>query len=179
MRHSPDAFFASAPAAFETPSPASLMTPAYLPPLRPFYNRVASVMWHVPWYSINGQIRLTEDIGVSRATISRLVRGRSMPGYLLMQDVTRALQTRLGRPLDLRELFSTDGTYPTPSVCTLVGCQGCLPRLCYNEKTDCLHPQYEQMRPGQWEASVQVGAIPPTKRGGEIVVRPMGVKPSV
>ena len=70
--------------------------------------------------------------GVSRSTISRLLRGRINPSFRLAQAVTAALEKHLRRPLDLRELLSPDGTYPTASGCALAGCRGCMPEEAYD-----------------------------------------------
>ena len=82
--------------------------------LQPVQNRVRVLLVHIPKLSIRGQARLAAEVGVSRSTISRLVSGRINPSYRLARGVTDALERMLGSPLDMREVFSTDGTYLTP-----------------------------------------------------------------
>lgn len=88
-------------------------------------NRVAPIAAHIPWYGFRMQARLARDAGVSASALSRLLRGRVQPSLPVCWRITQALARRLGHPLDLSEVFSRDGTYPTPSVCALVGCRGC------------------------------------------------------
>lgn len=90
-----------------------------------FQNRLVAVMDHIPIYSFQGRARLAADAGVSRAAISRLVAGKTSPSFAVTVAITAALERRLGRRLDPRELVSFDGRYPTASVCDLCGCRGC------------------------------------------------------
>ena len=113
-------------------------------------NRVKPFLIHIWWYSIDGQNRLARDCGVSASTISRLVRGESLPTYQLAAQVTRAIEIRLGVPIDMREVFSTDGTYPTSVVCNLVPyCKGCYPPEAYFEN-DAMRQEYQTQKPGDW-----------------------------
>lgn len=97
-------------------------------------------MVHVNWYLFSPQARLARDAGVSRSAVSRLLAGRAAPTFILAWKVSKALERRLGGRLrsghlDPSELFSLDGTYPTPDVCALVGCPGChLPEAFAQEK---------------------------------------------
>jgi DNA-binding XRE family transcriptional regulator len=104
-------------------------------------NRVREILWHIPWYGFKTQARLAQDSGVSPAAISRLIRGESQPSLVVALHVTQALSRRLGRHLDVSEVFSLDGTYPTPSVCHLTGCGNCLPPVAYDEAEE-LRPFY-------------------------------------
>jgi DNA-binding XRE family transcriptional regulator len=124
----------------------------------PLTNRVFIVMTHTSRYSTEGQARLAANIGVSRSTISRLLRGKTRPSYRLVQAVTTALETALKRPLDPRELFSPDGSYPTPSGCALCGCKGCTPAEAYDRRGN-LKPAFRNMKPGDWSLSPQNSAI--------------------
>ena len=96
---------------------------------QPVQNRVPVLLVHIPKLSIRGQARLASEVGVSRSTVSRLVNGKINPSYRLARGVTSALERFLGRPLDMRDVFSTDGTYLTPSGCALCRCGGCLPEV--------------------------------------------------
>ena len=117
--------------------------------LQPIQNRVKVLLVHIPKFSIQGQARLAAEAGVSRSTISRLVHGRINPSYRLARGVTDVLERRLGKPLDMREVFSTDGTYLTPSGCALCRCHGCLPDGAWDEDGH-LKPGWEDARPGEW-----------------------------
>jgi transcriptional regulator with XRE-family HTH domain len=113
-------------------------------------NRLRAILIHIPWYSIEGNCRLAADCGASRSSISRLVRHRSSPSYALARAVTEAVGRRLGKPVDIRELFSTDGTFPTPCVCHLTrDCTGCFPPEAYDSAGNLL-PQYHGLQPGDW-----------------------------
>lgn len=113
-------------------------------------NRVRAFLLHIPWYSIEGQRRLARDCKVSPSTISRLVRGETLPSYVLAEAVTAAISRRLGVPVDMRDVFSTDGTYPTACVCDITpSCAGCFPPEAYDED-DRMRPEYRDQRPGDW-----------------------------
>ena len=120
---------------------------------RPLHNRVGAIMLHIPWYTFRGQVRLARDVGVSRSTVCRLLSGKSAPSYPVMAGVVAALSRRLNRPLELSEVFSPDGKFPTSSVCALCGCNGCLPAQAYDKDDDTLRPEYQHVRSGAWELS--------------------------
>lgn len=115
----------------------------------PVQNRVRVFLIHIPKLSIQGQARLAAEVGASRSTISRLACGRTSPSHRLARAVADALGRLLGRPLDMREVFSADGTYPTPSGCALCGCGGCLPDEAYDAEGS-LRPEWRGQRPGDW-----------------------------
>ena len=116
------------------------------------HNRIAQVLMHTTRYAFKSQARLAADAHVSEAAVSRLVNGHTNPSYQVVYAVTRALEKALGRPLDPRELVSFDGSYPTPSVCELAGCPGCLPDAAYDGE-ERLRPEYAGVRPGEWAVS--------------------------
>lgn len=126
---------------------------------QPIQNRVQVLLVHIPKFSIQGQARLAADVGVSRSTISRLVHGRINPSYRLARGVTDALERMLGKPLDMREVFSTDGTYLTPSGCALCQCGGCLPDRAYDIEGN-LRPEWQGQRPGDWSCACPAGPGP-------------------
>ena len=128
---------------------------------RPLHNRVGAIMLHIPWYTFRGQVRLARDVGISRSTICRMLSGKSAPSYPVMVGVTAALSRRLNRPLELSEVFSPDGIFPTPNVCALCGCGGCLPAQAYDRNEDTLRPEYRHVRSGAWELSAVAGAKQP------------------
>ena len=119
---------------------------------QPIQNRVQVFLVHIPRLSICGQARLAAEAGVSRSTVSRLVGGRINPSYRLARSVTSVLERMLGKPLDMRDVFSTDGTYLTPSGCALCGCGGCLPEAAWGEDGT-LKPQWRDARPGDWSVA--------------------------
>ena len=145
------------PVKLKSRDPQSSFVPRLLPiqkhpPIHkhpPIQNRVHILLVHIPKLSIRGQARLAAEVKVSRSTISRLVSGRINPSYRLARGVTDALERMLGKPLDMREVFSTDGTYLTPSGCTLCSCRGCLPEKAWNEDGT-LKPEWKGARPGDW-----------------------------
>ena len=112
-------------------------------------NRIAAIMTHCNRYSFQGQARLAKDAGISRSAVSRMLAGRSNPSFALVMAVTQALEEQLGRHIDPRELVSLDGSYPTPFVCDLCGCRGCLPAQVYDD-CDAVKPEYRHIRPGRW-----------------------------
>ena len=130
--------------------PARKPTPnSQIPKPQPVQNRVKVLLVHIPRLSIQGQARLAAEVGVSRSTVSRLVNGKINPSYRLARGVTDALERFLGRPLDMRDVFSTDGTYLTPSGCALCRCGGCLPEAAWGDDGT-LKPEWKDARPGGW-----------------------------
>ena len=119
-------------------------------------NRLKAILLHVPWYSFEGPSRLASDVGVSRSTICRLMRGTTNPSYRLVEKVTAAISHRIGKTMDARELFTTNQTYPTASACELCGCRGCLPPEAWDERRDVLRPEWESAKPGDWSVSKPV-----------------------
>ncbi len=117
--------------------------------IRPVRNRILAVMLHTTRYAFKGKARLAADCGVAPSTICRLILGECSPSFALAATVTRVLEKQLGKTLDPRELVSLDGSYPTPSVCVLCGCRGCLPDEVYDEDEQ-VKPQYRHLKPGQW-----------------------------
>jgi transcriptional regulator with XRE-family HTH domain len=82
-------------------------------------------MEHSTRYAFMGEARLAKDCGVSIATISRLMSGKSCPSYPLSVRIAQAFEKQFKKHIDVREIISLDGEYPTPNVCELVGCNGC------------------------------------------------------
>ena len=116
---------------------------------RPVHNRVFAVMMHTTRYAFKSKARLASDCGVAPSTICRLILGQCSPSFALIDVVTGALEKQLQKTIDPRELVSLDGVYPTPSVCALCGCKGCLPDEAYDGNNR-LKPEYKDMQPGQW-----------------------------
>jgi hypothetical protein len=88
-------------------------------------NRVLSIALHIPWYGFRTQARISIDSRVSASAISRLIRGQSQPSLAIALRITSALSKRLGKTLDVGEVFSLYESYPTASVCELTGCRSC------------------------------------------------------
>jgi len=129
-------------------------------------NRLRQIVWHIPWYGFRTQARLAQDSGVSPSAISRIMRGKAQPTLPVAQRLTDALSRRLNLLIDLRDVFSPDGTYPTPSVCHLTRCPSCLPPTAYDE-TDNLRPEFQSSRAGQWGVSPGAQTPTGTGKGGE------------
>ena len=134
------------------PSPQGLLHPHGL-----LHHRVREVAWHIPWYGFKTQARLAADSGVSPSTISRLLRGRELPSLLVTLRLTEALSKRLGRPIEVRELFSLDGLYAR-SVCDLASCRGCQTPTAF-DRSDNMVADAPSMETGQW--------VLPVSRKGE------------
>jgi hypothetical protein len=115
----------------------------------PVHNRIFAVMMHTTRYAFKSKARLALDCDVAPSTICRLILGQCSPSFALTSVVTRALEQQLKKTIDPRELVSLDGTYPTPSVCQLCGCKGCLPDEAYDGNNR-LKPEYKDVQPGQW-----------------------------
>lgn len=99
----------------------------------PVHNRIRAFMEHSTSYAFMGEVRLAKDCGVSCAAISRLLSGKSSPSFALLVRITQAFERQFRLSLDPREIVSLDGTYPTDTVCRLVGCRGCTPQSAWNE----------------------------------------------
>ena len=119
------------------------------PSAHPLHNRLAAVMAHTSRYSFRGPARLAADLGVPRSTVMRLLSLQSHPAVGLALAIVARLEAEVGTRLDVRELFSFDGSYPTASVCDLVGCRGCLPEEVY-DRNEVVRPEYRDLRPGRW-----------------------------
>ena len=112
-------------------------------------NRITGVLQHIPAYYFSPQKRLAQDTGLSRSTVSRIISGETVPSGMAMLAISAAIGHRLGKHIDPCELFSLDGTYPTPYICCLVDCEGCLPeRICDAENR--VRPEYRHIEPGKW-----------------------------
>ena len=112
-------------------------------------NRVAGVLQHIPAYYFSPQKGLAKDTGLSRSAVSRILNGETCPLGNAMLSISAALGRRLGKHIDPSELFSLDGTYPTPYICSLVGCPGCLPEgICDPECR--VQTEYAHIEPGKW-----------------------------
>ncbi len=79
------------------------------------------------------------------------VNGQTSPSFAVVSTITRALSDALGKMLNPHDVISMDGTYPTPSVCVLADCRGCLPDEAYDDN-DCLKPEYKNIKPGHWKS---------------------------
>lgn len=114
------------------------------------HNRIAAIMLHGSRYSQYPTSRLAADMGVSKSTISHLRHGRVNPLYNTAAKVVKCLERDLGQSLDVREVFSEDGSYPTPHVCALVGCRGCLPPFVWNQAENVVKPAFQRVEVGRW-----------------------------
>lgn len=110
-------------------------------------------MAHIPFFSFRGVSRLARRAGLSKSTVSHLIHGKSSPLYTTAERIVKSIETELGKPLKQDELFSENGIYPTPYICELAGCPGCLPDAVYQKngerREDFLH-----IRPGKWTGDV-------------------------
>lgn len=116
-------------------------------------NRIAAIMAHITRYSFRGNSRLAHDAGLSRSTITHLVRGLNNPLYITVRQVVKSLEFQLGRRLAFDQVIAVQGRYPTPSVCELCrftcGRLGCLPdSVC--EEDGSRKRGLEDAIPGHW-----------------------------
>lgn len=125
--------------------------PPNLPEAR-LHHRVREMAWHIPWYGFKTQVRLAKESGVSPSTVSRILRGCELPSLFVALRLTQALSKRLGRPLEVREVFSLDGTYAR-TVCQITGCRSCLPPTSYDPDNNMV-PGSPQRASGQWVMSL-------------------------
>jgi hypothetical protein len=109
-------------------------------------------MDHIGYLSFQGTVRLARESGVSHSVISRMIHGKTSASFPVIVAVTKALEKRLGRHIDPREILSFDGRYPTQNVCTLCGCRGCLP-VDYYTADDVLKPEYRGVKSGNWSGT--------------------------
>ncbi len=116
------------------------------------HNRIRDVLIHTKWYAFKGEARLAHDARISKAGLSRIISGESAPTFRVICKIVAALEKAVGRPIDPREIVSFTGTYPTPSVCDLVGCRGCLPDAAYLDNDE-RRPGFPDALKGQWSVS--------------------------
>ena len=109
-------------------------------------------MVHIKCYESQGPGRLARDAGVARSTVTRFLRGESSPSIFMVLALLKAIEQQIGREIDLRELISLDGTYPTQSVCELMGCTGCLPPGAHDQD-GATRPAYQGMKGGDWSVT--------------------------
>lgn len=117
------------------------------------HNRIAALMVHIPRYCFRGTSRLAKDAGLAKSTISQLVHGKSIPLYSTLHEIVKCFEHHLGIVIDLRDVVSEDGTYPTLYVCDLAGCPGCLPDSVYLPTGE-LRRSGDAVRAGQWTGDV-------------------------
>lgn len=118
----------------------------------PVVNRIADVAIHTTRYAFKGLSRLAKDAGINPSTLSCVVRGISNPSFATVIRLTTALEKELGRKIDPRDLMAEGGRYPTPFVCDLCQCRGCLPENATDEFGD-RKPAFQDVRPGKWVSS--------------------------
>ncbi len=117
------------------------------------HNRISALMTHIARYSFRGTSRLASDSGLAKSTISQLVHGKSNPLYSTLREVVKCFEFHLGRCIDLRDVASDDGTYPTRFVCDLAGCPGCLPDSVYRADGS-RKPEFQTLLVGRWTGDV-------------------------
>lgn len=126
-------------------------------PVRPrSHNRLAAVMVHTRRYAFLGRSRLAADAGISRSALGRLMAGRTRATYSTITKLARILEKEIGRKLDPRELVSEDGQYPTPYICDLVGCAGCLPEQTESKEL-AVRKYFRALQRGSWTGDNQEG----------------------
>ncbi len=123
------------------------------PAAQPVTNRLTALMAHTSRYSFEGPARLAADLGVPRSTVLRMLRGQTHPSFGLALATINRLEEATGHSLDAREVFSLDGSYPTPFVCDLLDCPGCLPDEIY-DREDNVKPEFAHLRSGRWPPAV-------------------------
>lgn len=148
----------AAPKAICSGHPAGRANASFPPVARkisasPVHNRIRALLAHTTRYAFKGESRLAKDSGVSRSALNRVVSGQSSPSFALVSAITRILERSLGCRIDPHDVVSLDGTYPTPLVCGVMGCHGCLPDFAYDAGQN-IKPEWQGVAPGQWSGSV-------------------------
>jgi len=92
-------------------------------------NRLRGAMLHVPRYAKAGGIQhLAEDTGISASSISRILSGKMQPSFRTVTRLTKVFEQTLNRSIDPGDLVTEQSLpYPTTSLCTVLGCAGCMP----------------------------------------------------
>src|SRR5690349_19139762 len=98
-----------------SPNPTRRTMPDPLPPLTcqepspeppKLTSRLLAIIEHIPAYAITGPVQLARDAGVSRSSVWRVAKGDTQLSYRVIVSIAAALEKRLGRPLDPREIVS-------------------------------------------------------------------------
>ncbi len=119
----------------------------------PVINRIPDLMAHISRYaSRHGVERLSQDAGLSRSSVSRLIHNEGNPSFLAVARLTGALEKHLGRRIDPRDLLAEGGRFLTHFACEVSGCRGCLPEIATDEFGD-LKRAFEGIRAGAWVTS--------------------------
>ena len=79
--------------------------------------------------------------------------GHSVPTFRVALRVAEALGRELDSQLDIRELFSETGQFPTTFVCDLLKCPGCLPARAVDDE-GVTNPMYEGLKKGYWTGDI-------------------------
>lgn len=109
-------------------------------------------MQHIDYFSSRGLSRLAREAGIGKATLSRLLAGLNEPHFSTVASVVTALEARLGRSIDPREVVRNDLDFPrTP--CEICGCRGCLPAEFFTA-ADELRPEFRDVAPGTWTTAM-------------------------
>ena len=116
-------------------------------------NRLGAIIAHATRYDLYGVKCLAADSGVSKATISRWLNGSVTPLYIKFAEVVKCLEAEIGIRIPTYEILRGNDGYPTPFVCQLVGCRGCLPDAVMNSdgsrKSEFLH-----VKSGKWSGDM-------------------------
>lgn len=121
-------------------------------PFGPVINRISCAASHVPEYYFRGIVRFAEDAQVHPSSVSRLVHGQINPSFVLVARLTTALEKRLGKRIDPRDLVAENGQFLTTYVCDLVKCPGCLPENALDEFGS-TKEAYKGVEVGKWVTS--------------------------
>lgn len=113
------------------------------------HNRIGAILIHLERYWSMGASILAVDAGVSKSTISHLLRGKSHPLYSTARRVVKCLEREFGSNLDPDEVYSEDGSYPTTFVCALMGCPGCDDSRFF-DRNDSVLPGLHRIERGRW-----------------------------
>jgi hypothetical protein len=128
----------------------------------PNISRLADLMAHSSRYSCHGVGRLAADAHVSSSAISRVIAGKRYPTYNMVMRIVSALEREFGIAIDPRDVVAENGAFPTPFVCDLVGCRGCMPEAATDEFHHVKH-KYLDVRPGEWVTSRYPHGYEPNK----------------
>jgi len=79
------------------------------------HNRISEFLTYID-RSNDAHFSLARETGLPRVTLCRIIDGSVCPDFLTVAIITEAIERRLGKRLDPRELVAFNGEYLTPDL---------------------------------------------------------------